>query len=237
MGKVEIVLYDINMPPGKTLPPQLASEKQNISFQTRRLLYEEARKPVRADQGTPYPCTQQDLDGYIRHPHPNRDSQYISTVAATNELCAWLNHFHEPDASAMAALDRLKKGIQLKPWKPDLVIKAFKDLDLAFFNGTLTGNVRVKWMCCQEWWRFIGRKSYLGATAKEGHAQCRIVLNAEAILLNPISAPIPFREMWRTMLHEMCVSRERPLSPGLANLIEISEKKLPLGGEEGRRPV
>jgi hypothetical protein len=219
----EVLLQHVDMHPGKTLAPLHSGERHQVSSASRRHLYENARKPVREDQGTPYPCAQQDLDGYVQHHHSNRDARYVTPIAATNELCDWLNHFNEPDAASMAALERLKTGIKMRPWQPDLVIKAFKDLDLAFFKGTLTGNVRVKWMCRQEWLRFRGPEAdYLGVTQKEAHAQCRIVLNAETVLLHPGSAPIPFREMWRTMLHEMCV-REYP--QGTARNLERPNRK------------
>lgn len=196
------------MHPRKTLPPIHAGEKHVGSKYSRWRLYEEARKPFREDRGTPYPCTQRDLDGYLKHERDNSKTRYVTAVVATNELCNWLNHFKEPDASSLAALERLKNGIQLKPWGPDLVVKAFKDLDLAFFKGTLLGNVRVKWMCCTEWNQCVGPPPCFGITRQDGHAQCRIILNAQAILLHPQMSPIPFREMWRTMLHEMCVSRK-----------------------------
>lgn len=173
----------------------------------RHQLYEMTRDHVRVDRGTPYPCTQKDLDGYAKH-YRHNNAQYVTTVKATNDLCNWLNHFHEPDASSMAALERLKNGLQLRPWGPDLVIKAFKDLDIAFFKGTLLGNVRVRWKGRQECNKLMGITDlFLGVTIPEGHAQCRIILNAYTILVDSREGVIPFRQMWRTILHEMCVSR------------------------------
>lgn len=196
-----------------TPPPVHDNEKKRNSVFFRMSLYNAARKPVRENQGTPYPCTQRDLDGYLKHERDNSKARYITPAEATNQLCDWLNHFKDPDASSLAALRRLRDGVQLNPWGPDLVIKAFKDLDLAFFRGTLLHNVRVKWMCRTEWTEnlksIIGSsKHFFGITLEDAHAQCCIVLNAQNILLNPHLTPNPFRQMWRTMLHEMCVSRK-----------------------------
>lgn len=191
-------------PAGKTHAPVHAAEKDTMSPHDRYLLFMKALDGVREDKGTPYPCTQKDLDGYVKHYRHNSDARYLTAAEATNELCNWLNHFNEPDASSMAALERLRKGIQLKPWGPDLVIKAFKDLDIAFFKGTLLGNVRVGW---EDMGYYL-----LGLTSPVRHAQCRIILNPRSILLSPLNGQIPFREMWRTMLHEMCVSRKNVLA-------------------------
>lgn len=192
----------------KTHPPVHAAEKKRNSLFFRMRLYRAAHKDVRADEGTPYPCTQRDLDSYHKLERDNSKARYIKPARAANELCDWLNHFKDPDASSMAALERLRSGIELEPWGPDLVIKAFKDLDLAFFKGTLQGNVRVKWKCRKDWEKGYAplRDHCLGMTIPDAHAQCRIALNAHSILLNPHVTPNPFREMWRTLLHEMCVS-------------------------------
>ena len=196
-----------------TPPPLHDGEKKRNTLSHRMSLYEAARKPVRKNEGTPYPCEQRDLDGYLKHERDNSKARYITAIQATNELCDWLDHYKEPDASSLAALERLRDGIRLDPWGPDLVIKAFKDLDLAFFKGTLLGNVRVKWMCRTEWLKTIDPRcdspmEVVGYTQPGPHAQCAIALNAHHHLLNAHRTPNPFREMWRTLLHEMCVSRK-----------------------------
>lgn len=194
-----------------TPDPYHDGEKKRHTLFFHLRLYQAAHKPVREDKGTPYPCKQQDLDGCLKHRHDNSKARYITPDKACDELCRWLNYWKDPDKSSSAALQRLKDGLKLDPWGPDLVIKAFKDLDLAFFKGTLLGNVRVKWICRTEWQEICSgkresSKHAVAYTEMDGHAQCYIALNASAHLLDP-TTPKPYREMWRTMLHEMCVSR------------------------------
>ena len=169
-------------------------------------MYAQALEPVRKNRGTPYPCKQRDLDGYIRLERDNSTARYVSQARAVNELCIWLDISMEPVISSLAALERLRNGIHLTSCGPDLVIKAFKDLDLAFFNGTLQGNVEVRWMSRTEFRRICRINGVcFGVTTQTGHAQCRIGLNAETILLLSRS---PVTQMWQTILHEMCVSRK-----------------------------
>ena len=201
------LFFFCEMPAGKAYAPVHPAEKDKMAMGDRHQMYEMTRDHVRVDRGTPYPCTQKDLDGYMKHHRHNLNARYVTTVKATNELCNWLNHFHEPDASSMAALERLKNGLQLRPWGPDLVIKAFKDLDIAFFKGTLLGNVRVRWKGYEECDKLLSAECLLGITLLEGHAQCRIILNSYAILVLRRDGRTSFQEMWRVILHEMCVSR------------------------------
>ena len=41
------------------------------------------------------------------------------------------------------AIERLRDGLKIKNWGPDLVIKAFRDLDTVFFRGRVVGNCLV----------------------------------------------------------------------------------------------
>ena len=161
------------------------------------------REPIRADSGTPYPCSQRDLDGYVRFHGSNRNAVYVSATTATNNLTRLLDIHQEPDASASAALGRIAEGLRNSRWGPDIVFKAFKDLDLAFFGGILIGNVLLKWKSYEGLRVLLPGSTDWGWTPKTGHGQCAINLNASVIFKY---ARDPFREMWRTMLHEMCVS-------------------------------
>lgn len=175
-------------------------EHNNPSFSQRQELYHMAtRRRVYVNRGTPYPCTQADLDSCARLVSPN-NAQYITPNLATNELVRWLDH--DPDAVAAAALHRLRKGLKIIPWNPDIAIKAFRDLDAAFFKGTLIGNTELLWMGKTSWLLKLGPMPCWGATTKLGHAQCRIMLHAYSIMLEPK----PYQQMWRTLLHEMVVS-------------------------------
>lgn len=180
--------------------------EQTLSFHQH--LYELARRRPLEKYGTHYPCRQRDLDKIWKHRHDNSQAQYITPAEASAELCDWLDDRKEPDA-----LERLQAGIGLDPWGPDLIVKAFKDLDRAFFKGTLMGNVRVIWKCREDWdefshrWGRTAEDDAFGITSMYRHAQCTIVLNARRLLHNWEVQNV-FRQMWRTLLHEMCVSRK-----------------------------
>ena len=94
------------------------------------------------DRGTPYPCTQEDLDSYRRFSRGHRQHfKPVSSKTAVRQLLGFLNS--EPSSEVRSALRRLKKGIDMRNKAPDIVIKAFRDLDIVFFNGALSGNVVV----------------------------------------------------------------------------------------------
>ena len=189
--------------PFHSRPPIHDGERYHLSSAQRRFLYNTTRHEVRTDRGTPYPCSQDDLDGYVKFRHSNEQAQYITPNSATNELTRWLSE--DPDPDADAALHRLRAGLKLMPWAPDIVIKAFRDLDIAFFKGTLSGNVTVRWEGKFKWVRKYGFEPAYGLTDKQGHAQCHIALCAYAIFIDEKSY-IPYRQMWETLLHEMVVS-------------------------------
>ncbi|MCJ1268478.1 hypothetical protein MMC22_008366 [Lobaria immixta] len=169
-----------------------------------RLLHD-CQTPIRADKGTAYPCSQRDLDGYVKFYRTNKDIAYVSPNSGTNKLIIWLDINQKPDPESTAALERLGKGLKIRPWGPDLVIKAFKDLDTAFFMGTLTGNVLVRWKKVRDisnLWGFGSSHGVLwGYTSKMGHGQAQITINSTPHFK---VASDPYREMWRTLLHEMC---------------------------------
>lgn len=171
-------------------------------------LLDECKNPIRADEGTAYLCSQRDLDGYVRFHRSNKNIVYVSPNRGTNNLVRWLDINKNPDSETAAALERLKQGIRIQNWGPDLLIKAFKDLDQAFFMGTLTGNVLVQWKNTREisdlWGLGSSRGVTWGSTFKMGHGQARISINSKPHFTE---ARDPHREMWRTMLHEMCVSQ------------------------------
>lgn len=172
-----------------------------------RLLHE-CKYPIRVDEGTAYPCSQTDLDGYVRFYRSNEHMVYVSPNRATNNLVQWLDIHKNPDSESAAALERLKQGTRIQKWGPDLLIKAFKDLDQAFFMGTLTGNVLVHWKNTREisdrWGLGSSRGVTWGSTSKMGHGRAGISINSKPHFTR---ARDPHREMWRTMLHEMCVSQ------------------------------
>ena len=157
-----------------------------------------ALRTVRENTGTPYPCTQKELDTYVKRPAP-RSQPPISQREATRILEDFNDLNRKSTPEEKAAHRRLAAGMKIKKWGPDLVIKSFRDLDITFFKAKLFGHCNVKWM------EDIPGIPCLGCT---GHFPDRtlrawIHLNAR---LNLASDHEPYNAMWSTLMHEMVVS-------------------------------
>lgn len=98
---------------------------------------------LQVDRGTPYPCTQEDLDSYRRFPRGKYQWDPIRPNKAVSLLLEFLLPIREPSIKVQGALQRLRTGINMTHKAPDIVIKAFRDLDTAFFGGNLSGNCLV----------------------------------------------------------------------------------------------
>ncbi len=115
-----------------------------------------------------------------------------------------------PSVAEYAAISNLAYVIQDRTYRyhPDIVVKAFNDLDIVFFGGRLHGNVLVSWANstqCAELQREIGGR-FLGCTQGNflgEQGQARISLNPRAILLENGEGEIPLRAMFCTLLHEV----------------------------------
>ena len=106
----------------------------------------------------------------------------------------------KPGNLEMSAIERISRAIAAGHdgvWGPDLIIKAFCDLDTIFFCGRLRGHVCVRWL--RDWSKDGSTK--WGTTALLGEGKCAIKMNADTILLKDRH---PFTKMFATMLHEMC---------------------------------
>lgn len=169
---------------------------------SREDLLEEIARPVDAHDGTPYLCSQEDLDMVHQHPGLNH-RLFVSRSQATREVVGCNNLRRTLSSYETDAIRRLKHAIfnvSRSPWGLDLIIKMFLDLDAVFFGGVLRGYVCVSWRARSF---FPDAERSLGTTwscSRPGHAV--IYLNAEEIILGPN----PFPNMCATMLHEMCVS-------------------------------
>ncbi|MCJ1462285.1 hypothetical protein MMC07_000885 [Pseudocyphellaria aurata] len=179
------------------------NEKSYYPLYRRKALYESCRQLPLASRGTPYPCHQDDLDSCAslpyKSPHPKR-----SPEAASLEL----EYFLHPNAwislTVQAAIDRLLAGLQIDNWKPDIVIKAFRDLDIVFFNGKVHGLTTIRWQS-PTWWERPrqtpdGHLMHQGLTEYLGRGTAAIHLNAWTILMD---TPDPKLAMWSVVLHEM----------------------------------
>ncbi len=98
---------------------------------------------VLVNRGTPYPCTQEDLDSYRHFPRGLYSFDPIGADEAVWRLLDSLDPFREPSRTVQSALRRLYAGINMRHKAPDIVIKAFRDLDIVFFGGNLSGSCRV----------------------------------------------------------------------------------------------
>ncbi|MCJ1267876.1 hypothetical protein MMC22_007762 [Lobaria immixta] len=158
---------------------------------------------ISATRGTPYPCNQHDLDrcdfGSDRPPHSLQTQDHATT---------YLEHFLDPNApissTVQAAMVRLQAALRIHDWKPDLIIKAFNDLDIVFFDGKLRGRTTIHWRR-GSWWAELERsrgrphKSF-AVTRSLHHRRAAIELNAWGMFMNTADAKVA---MWKITLHEM----------------------------------
>ena len=110
--------------------------------------YQQAFSPFRKDSGTPYPCSQSDLDvhntGFFQ---ASNNHPFVSAMEATKEVMLQNHVSRRLPSSESTAIDNMNRTIYIVEKKmefgPDLAVKAFADLDLIFFGGQLRDNVRV----------------------------------------------------------------------------------------------
>ena len=167
----------------------------NISHQERWHLIELAKRPIRADTGTPYPCTQEDLDYCLRFPRI-KPRERLHRMEATYQLTRFNRLTKELSPNERNACKNLKAALKLRDWGPDLIIKAFKDLDQLFFMGRLHGQCLVGW--CDPGYRKVSHGEY-GVTTFVPPSSAKIMLNVQDVIL---MTEEPYMEMFRTMLHE-----------------------------------
>lgn len=132
-------------------------------------------------------------------PQPNR-GPFTSPKQACLEIFQHNSLRRKPGELEQEAIERLFKAIRTATrddiWGPDLIIKAFCDLDVVFFAGRLRGHCCVRWL--REWTN--PKDMLLGTTVFLGGGKVAIRLNADTILLHH---PEPVVCMFATMLHEM----------------------------------
>ncbi len=205
--------------PSQSSPPR-ESNRPAASLKSRRERYNEACRVVTLDSGTDYACSQSDLDatgGLARQefpddaradrsashkawfPQPNL-GPFTSPKQACLEIFQHNSLRRRPGELEQEAIERLFKAIRTATrdniWGPDLIIKAFCDLDLVFFAGRLRGHCCVRWL--REWTN--PEDMLLGTTVFLGGGKVAIRLNADTILLHHPESVVC---MFATMLHEM----------------------------------
>lgn len=208
---------DSNKPNMPAFAHPLSKEQQ------RNLKCSQIRLPVRASEGTHYPCTQEDIDDYrvlINHKDPFR---LMSLGQSTTTLWEFLTQ--QISTPVEEALSRLHTA----RWKPesglDTIIKVAYDVDTAFFNSQLRGNIAICWSDTHVIRKRIlqTKKHYnnvLGVTFYEQEDLCTVYLNADTIL----RADDPRHQMWETLLHEFTVRYaqiEKNLEPSHVQILDI----------------
>ena len=161
-------------------------------------LYAAAFRPVYNDRGSYYDCSQRTIDR-ATHLYGHHTGQYVSSRHAVDEIVEHNNLRRRPGRSESDAIHRLryaKNRCERHPWGPDLVIKAFLDLDNIFFCRRLRDIVKVVWK------RNLHDPTMAGCcNFQPNSGRCEIWLNADVILR--ARERRPFQEMWATILHEM----------------------------------
>ena len=161
-------------------------------------LVEMSMYPVLPDSGTNYPCSMRLLQSYQTFPEPS-SGRFYSRRAAERGALEFLDKPAMPGSKEANALHRIGAGLDLPNWGPDLIIKAFRDLDIAFFGGKLTGKVMVNWATPEECYREEALGTAYGITRHLGYGRAHIVLNPLIIFKD--GRPGTFCAMWMTVSH------------------------------------
>lgn len=219
----EYAYEDDPRPAPKQPPPDNPSpsnaNRPTASPKSRQELHDNAFRDVCRDSGIDYACTQSDLDatgGLARREYPKdslRDhtasrkkwfpkpnhGPFVSARQACLDIVKHNDLRRKPRDSERDAIERLSTAIaegRRGTWGPDLIIKAFCDLDIVFFRGRLRGHVCVRWLPD---WSAPGCTTW-GSAVFVGEGKCAIRMNADTILRDH---PRPFERMFATILHEM----------------------------------
>lgn len=134
--------------------------------------------------------------------------------------------------AARAALERLQPWFVdsevRKGWGPDIIFKAFDDLDEALFHGRLRGRCQVQWKSEEELQTMFPEVRHIWGTTVPKRRRVKdpitcdycqvfsahIYLNSTKHFLGPLSTHVDeegveckrtrWENMWGTLLHEMC---------------------------------
>ena len=175
--------------------------------------YNQAFTPFHTDTGTPYPCSQNDLDAhkdcFFRNPNHHT---FVSAISATREIILHNHTTRRVPPIELIAIDNLQRVIYFvqkrMDFSPDLAIKMFADLDLIFFCGRLQDHVIVQCVKASDCTNMAAsRGGQMAATIPlpDKRGKCLIRLNADLLLLQQdYEDDDPLRLILATLLHEMC---------------------------------
>lgn len=172
-------------------------------------MYEEALIPFSTRGGTPYFCTQADIEFHALGYLPDRTGPFKYQRDATAEIVEHNSLRRSPGRSEVRAIQRLQHIISWvdahNNFSPDLAIKMFRDLDRVFFCGRLSGSVAMRW--APYFPGALGRRTYGRTTSEPGTPGIAMIqLSAETIILKTRNIRERLEHMFKTLLHEMCVS-------------------------------
>lgn len=168
--------------------------------------FSEEYRRATAGRGTPYPCTQEQIDIYTVEPLCCRGNNYaMSEEDATRMLVDFLDPRRAPTHKVFSALQRIANAMfTVDDWYLDVVIKAASDIDTAFFMGYLRGNVSINWISRLRLAELgHGARHMLGSTYPGSHGCSSVWLNTQAIF---DETEFPRRKMWQVLFHELIVS-------------------------------
>lgn len=182
-----------------------------LNDSARQRLREQTKEPVSWDIGAQYDHPHGDLNDYQEFRSVARAQ--LTKAQATQLLVDFLTPLEQLHTAQKEALNRLDAAARHSKWDPSLMIKALADLDIAFFDGRLKGNVIVMWATEREILErvcdgqnpekgFTGLCQPLRPDENEGEQRCKVWLNSDKIF----NAPDPRLQMWETMFHELVVS-------------------------------
>lgn len=152
---------------------------------------------VIAKRGTPYSCTQEQIETYTLEPYCRLGKDHLMLEHDTIKMLEdFLDPSRPPTKAVRAALDRIYDAMYINIWFPDVVIKAMSDIDEAFFMGRLKGSVSIQW---------TDRIPSLvqGTTCPHLHGCSSIYLSLERIFHEAL---LSCRKMWQVLFHELIVS-------------------------------
>ena len=171
------------MPRFRPLNPRLPN---SFPQRSREILREMAlHRPIRLDSGTRYDCSLTRLrDATTASSEPR--IRPVSADKASQEIVAHNLPGRDLGRAEYDAIRRLEDVILgvyagRRQWNPDLIIKAFCDLDRVFFVGRLRGQVYVKWKDHRKFPPPTRDRHMQGRTRSLGGGKAVIYLNADAI--------------------------------------------------------
>ena len=172
-------------------------------------LHDQALEKPKVGTGTPYDVSQDVIDrvsGPIRWwwSRPMGDERkYALEVFRHNEPDRQVEE-GSLEEKAIKNLNKVFLSSNSIPYAPDIIFKAFRDLDAVFFCGHLFGKVDIRWS------PKVTHMAVYGHVEHGERGGAHIIMDANRVFLQ-CREESPYPEMFGTMLHEMTVSRSRIL--------------------------